>query len=102
MDSMKWQKMSFAEQIGNIGSEISRVEHWQKMKESKNKKESFYRVLELIDLTLKDWRLRFRLKEISRLREIVCDLIMDSNVYDISFKDVENFYLPFAIMARRK
>lgn len=97
----KWQKLSFAEQIGNIGSEISRTRHWEEMKDLSNQKNALLRAIELIDLTLADKRWRLRLKELTRLREVISDLIIKGHIYNIPLKAPENFCLDFAAVARK-
>ncbi|GAH13639.1 unnamed protein product, partial [marine sediment metagenome] len=72
--SGKWFKLSLAEQLANIGSEVSRACKWQ------GKDENIFwgavvRTLELFDLTLMDSRWRGRLREIARVREVFCDAI---------------------------
>lgn len=100
--SGRWQKMTLAEQMGNIGSEITRM----RVAQEKNDEEKFLlageRVLELIDLTIMDERRMSQLKEILRLREILADVIINnSKEYNIGIRDLEKYCLPFAIMARR-
>jgi hypothetical protein len=94
----RWLEMSFIEQMANIGSEVHRVLHWQGAGEKENKENAFWRALELIDLTISDKRWQIRLKELTRLREILCDLFVGGNVYNISSKNLENYFLSFALM----
>jgi hypothetical protein len=88
MDIKQWQKMSSAEQIGNIGSEISRA---------KKKKDALWRALGLIDLTLS----QYPSKELCRLREVVCDIIVGSKFYEVDLDELISFCLPFAVLARK-
>ena len=67
----RWWALSLAEQLGNIGSEISRAERW-KSRNPDLARGALYRALELLDLTLADPRLRHsrpRLREIARARD---------------------------------
>jgi len=66
----KWNKMSLAEQMGNIGSEFSRMTSLKRKGDLKNAQNSFDRTLELIDLTISQRKNR----ELFRLREVICDL----------------------------
>ena len=69
----KWRTLSFAEQMGNIGSEVSRAGRWQG-KDEKLFQGAIERALELFDLTLEDPRWHGgRLREIARSREVFCD-----------------------------
>ena len=95
----EWQKLSLAEQMGNIGSEISRAFKWQ------NKDKELYenavdRALELLDLTISDSRWRARLKELSRVREIICDTFFGGKKYFDSFERLNNYFFHFAYLAR--
>jgi len=98
--SGKWSKLSLVEQLANIGSEVSRAGKWQ------GKDENIFwgaveRALELFDLTLEDIRWRGRLREIARVREVFCDAIFGGKNYQTSLKDLERYFLPFALFARR-
>lgn len=97
----RWQEYSLSEQLGNIGSEISRARHWEKMCDFTNKERALERALELLDLTVADKRWQSRLKELTRLREIIGDLMAKTKIYNISLKDLEKFCLGFAMMAMR-
>jgi len=97
--SGKWQKLSLAEQLGNIGSEVSRAFQWQ------NKDEKLYggatnRALELFDLTLEDPRWKGRLREIARAREVFCDAIFGGKEYGSNLKDLRKYFDTFAVAAR--
>lgn len=97
----RWQKLTLSEQLANIGAEISRANHWEKEKDIKNKKAALERALELCSLTLADKRWRSRLKEIARLKEVICDIYQDAGFYNVSLKALEDYCLPFALVARR-
>lgn len=95
----KWQTFSFAEQMAHIGSEVSRAARWQ------NKDERIFwsavdRALELFYLTIADPRWRDRLKEPIRLREIFCDAVLGGNEYHSKLKDMERYFLYFALLIR--
>lgn len=95
----KWPKMSLAEQMGNIGSEVYRLINSKERADSKSAQSSFIRVLELIDLTIEDKRWKSRLFEILRLREIICDFYLDKNIYNISVKNLKKYFIPFALIS---
>lgn len=72
----RWQELSLLEQLGNIGSEVSRALKWEG-KDEKTFNGAVDRALELFDLTLQDARWRgARLREIARAREVFCDAIL--------------------------
>jgi len=96
-----WQKLSLAEQLGNIGSEVGRAQRWA------NKDEKLYnsavkRAFELFDLTLADSRWKGRLFEIARSREVFCDAITGGKEYKSSLKDLEKYFFYFAFLSQCK
>ncbi len=98
----RWQKLSLARQIGNIGAELARAKSWQEKNMSEQKNQSLKRALELIDLTLDSTQSQPCKREIARLREAVAGLFLDDESRRwASYENLEKFYLPFAILARR-
>lgn len=98
--SGRWQTLTLSEQMGNIGSEVSRASS----KEHADKKEFWVaveRALELFDLTLSDPRWRGRCGEIARAKEVFCDTIYGGKLYKSSFPDLIRYFDAFAIAARR-
>jgi hypothetical protein len=94
----KWFQMSLVEQLGNIGSEINRTINARD--NEKRFEGAVTRALELFDLTLSDPRWRTRLKEITRAREIFCDIIFGDNQYETSLEDLNRYFYYFAYAAR--
>ena len=97
----KWQKLSLVEQMGNIGSEFSRARHWEESGDFDSREKALERMIKLIDLTISDKKWRCRLFELLRLREIVCDLLIRGGNYDISLKSLQDYFLFFALSARK-
>jgi hypothetical protein len=91
---------SLAEQLGNIGSEVSRALTWQK-KDTKLFDANIVRALELFDLTLDDPRWRGRLREIARAREVLCDAASGGKEYGSSLEDMNRYLFQFALLARK-
>ena len=96
----RWFELSLFEQLGNIGSEVSRAKKWQG-KDEKNFWGAVERALDLFDLTLEDERWRGRRWEIARAREVFCDAIYGSKQYNTSLADLEKYFDQFALAARR-
>lgn len=97
--SGNWKKLSLAEQLSNIGSEVNRARKWS------GKDENLYqgailRTLELFDLTLSDSRWKGRLREIGRLRELFCDAITE-NKFETDLKSLEKYFLHFTFLSQR-
>ena len=96
----RWYQLSFAEQLGHIGSEVSRARKWSN-KDENISKNALVRALELMDLTLSDKRWRKRLKELARAREVLADLFTGGKEYKSTFEDSDKYFFQFAIAARR-
>jgi len=96
----RWQEYSLSEQLDNIGSEISRARYWEESLDYINREKALERSLELLDLTVADKRWYLKLKELTRLRDIIGDLMAKTKIYNISLKDLEKFCLGFAIKSR--
>ena len=96
----RWQQLTLAEQLGNIGSEVSRAISWGRRQESNQKERALERALELFDLTLADSRWIGRRNELCRAREVVCDFIAGSNAYHSTEKNLQNYFDAFAMQAR--
>jgi len=98
--SGRWQKLSLVEQLGNIGSEVSRARRWFG-KDNKLYENSVQKTLELFDLTLADRRWVGRLREIGRARELFCDAITGGKEYKSSLEDLDHYFFHYAFAARR-
>lgn len=94
-----WQKLSLAEQLGNIGGEVSRASKWQ-VKDEKIFLGAVERALELFDLTLDDPRWKGRLLEIARAREVFCDAVYGGKLYKSALGDLVHYFDQFAHAAR--
>jgi len=97
----KWYKMSLAEQMGNIGSEVFRLINLKERGDLKSAQSSFIRTLELIDLTIEDERWKGRLFEILRLREIICNFYLDKNIYNVPVENLKKYFIPFALISNQ-
>lgn len=93
-----WAKFSLEEQLGNIGSEVSRAIR------AKEDKEYYWgavaRALDLFYLTIKDCRWKGRLKEIVRAKELFCAAALGSDEYKCSLEDLDTYFRYFALLAR--
>jgi len=99
----RWWTLSVAEQLGNIGSEISRATTWTS-RDADRARSAFYRALDLFDLTLDDPRHRqspARLREIARAREVVVDLFDGHNEYGSTPAGLQRYFDAYAVYASR-
>ena len=97
----KWQEFSLIEQLANIGSEVSRAEKWQ------GKDENIFwniviRALELFDMTLCGRKGEKMLNEVARVKELFCDAVLGAKEYKTNLKDLEKYFLNFAVLVRNK
>lgn len=95
----KWNKLDLVEQMANIGSEISRTINW-KRKSQKDAQTSFYRALELIELTLNAPKNKTRVKEITRVKEMLVDWYLNNPLYRSTDQDWQKYFLQFNLAAR--
>lgn len=98
--SGRWQAMSLAAQLGNIGSEVHRARVAQPSHESRFEK-ARDRALELFDLTLADTRWHGRLREIARAQEVFCDAALGGKEYGSTLEQLEKYFDQFALLARK-
>lgn len=97
-----WARLSLAEQLGNIGSEVGRATAWEK-KDAKLFDGAKTRALELFDLTLDDSRWKRAAKnEVARAREVFCDAIFGGQEYGSTLFGLERYFFHFAFLARNK
>ncbi len=97
----RWRELSLAEQLANVGSEVGRARRWQG-EDQKLFQGAFARALELLDLTITDPRWFGRLKELTRVRELICDAYFGGAAYGSTFGDLDRYFLPFAVAVRQR
>ena len=97
----RWHTLSLANQLGNVGSEYERASSWKERGDEIRFELAFARLLELVDLTIADPRWRnHRLKELTRLREVICDELF-SEIPEFNHPtDLREYFLYFGILAR--
>jgi len=94
----RWQTLTLAEQMGNVGSEVSRA---VKVENDESRYWSaLTRAFELLDLTIADPRLRGRRREIIRAREVLADAALGGAEYGSTLKDLDRYFFYFAMAAR--
>jgi hypothetical protein len=99
----RWFTLSLASQLGNVGSEYERALTWKARGDKSRFDHAFARLLELLDLTIADSRWKnHRLKELTRLREMICDELYNESREFIHPSDLRQYFLYFGILARRE
>ena len=96
----RWNLLSFAEQMANIGSEIERTISRKKKGRPEISTRAFERALELIDLTVADAKNLTRLRELLRVRESLADHFYFDNFYRSTQESWQRYFNCFLIAAR--
>ncbi len=99
---MNWHSLTLAEQLGNIGSEVSRAHQWQQHNQSERSKQALSRALELSDKTITDQRWAGRTKELIRMREVLAANLAESRESGATLPELETYFLNFALSARKQ
>lgn len=94
----RWSTFTLAEQLGNVGSEVSRA--IRARGDEKRFENCIIRALELLELTIRDPRWRKRLKELTRAKEAFCDAALGGSEYGTSLEELDRYFYYFALLAR--
>ena len=98
----RWWTMTLAEQIANAGADVGRAISAKAVGDEGRARRALDRALELIDLTLADPRRTWpQLKELARMREIVCDYLVGDNAYGSTSEWIDSYFTQFALASRR-
>ena len=95
----RWQTLQLAEQLANVGSDVARAHRWQE-KDPLLCEKAFVRAVELLDLTIGDPRWKGRRKELTRVRELLCDAMFGGKEYGSDLAGLDRYFYPFAVAAR--
>ena len=97
----RWHAMPFIEQMGNVGSEVERAINWRSKGRLELGRKAGERALELMDLTMGDFKNLDRLSEISRVREALADSFFGDNEYASTDDAWRRYFHAFAFAARK-
>ncbi len=96
----RWQQLTLAEQLGNVGSEVYRAIRWRRENQPAFER-ALERALELLDLSITDRRWTTGRSELTRLREVLCDFLVGENLYRTEAAWLQRYFDQFAVMARK-
>jgi hypothetical protein len=96
----RWFQFSLVEQMANTGSEVERALNWQQRGNAEYSTRAIERALELLDLTIADARHRGRLRELTRVREVLVDYFYADNRFGSSPARWRTYFNAFAVAAR--
>lgn len=97
----RWFTFTLAEQLGNVGSEISRALKAQGQDQQRFEN-AIFRALELMDLTISDPRWKGRLKELVRVRGLICDAYFGGTEFGTKLEDLDKYFYYFAYAAQKE
>ncbi|OIO52374.1 hypothetical protein AUJ78_01425 [Candidatus Peregrinibacteria bacterium CG1_02_41_10] len=95
----RWFKFNLMEQLANVGSEVERAIIWRE-RNADYSKLAFWRALELLSLTIDDPKHKTRLKELTRLYELLVDYFAGDNEYHSSDQLWRNYFYAYTYAAR--
>ena len=97
----RWEQLSLADQLANIGSEVARAARAKNRQDDTRLQQHLDLTLELFEFTLDDERWRGQRVEIGRAREIVCDFLVGDNEYESTAESLDAYFLPFSYLSLR-
>lgn len=97
----RWNKLSFCEQMANVGSEVERALNWRAKNNAAYGQNAFERALELVDLTLESVSEFAKLKEVARMREALVDYFAGTNQFGSTDTTWRKYFSHFNYAARR-
>lgn len=86
--------------MANIGSEVERAISWKTKQNNEYSRMAVKRALELLFLTIDDPKNKLKLKELTRLYEVLADYFYGDNIY-LSNDDLwQKYFYAFSYRAR--
>lgn len=96
-----WEKLNFFEQMANIGSEVERSIAWKNKKNDSYSQKAIERAFELLNLTIASQQKQKKLKELTRLREMLVDYFFGQNQYSSTSKLWQKYFYAFNYAAMK-
>ena len=97
----RWAQMSLAEQMLNIGSEVSRANRWKAKGNEEQCHRAADRALELVSITIDAHKNRVGLKELCRLYEVLADFYYGENQYNSDASGLQKYFDSFYAVSQR-
>src|SRR3990167_433357 len=93
-EKQRWQTMTLAEQLGNVGSDFERALRWKKAGNQSMFTNAMRRTLEQLDMTLTDKRHHgIRRREIARIRESICEELLSEPLNEVSSSTLAKYFV---------
>jgi len=97
----KWSKLTLAEQLGNVGSEVSRMIKWRNCNPDIAER-AFERMLDLLNATITCQIGKHRLRELTRVRELInTDWCSNESSNYSSLDGFNQYFTQFAALANK-
>jgi hypothetical protein len=93
----RWQTFPLVEQLANVGSEIERALNWAAKGNPEYSARALERGLDLLGLTIADPRYGRRLRELTRLREVLLDYFVGENQFGSSAESWRSYFHPYGV-----
>lgn len=97
----RWFEFSLCEQLANVGSEVIRSIKWKDRNRDFSQKAA-ERALELLCLTIEDPQHRGRLRELTRLYEVLVNDLYGFDDFVPDLPRLEKYFLAFTVAASRE
>lgn len=98
----RWLTLSLADQLANVGADVGRAIQAKAAGDEVRFTAALDRSVELLDLIMADPRwVGPRLREIARMREVVCDFLVGDSVYESTSASLDGYFMAFALASRR-
>ncbi len=104
-ENSQWQQMPFAQQMANVGSEVFRAGKWRAKGRDDRAMAASERALELLDFTIHASAASqsiSRLRELLRLREVLCDYFFGENQLGTTQEWLNGYFNSFSMVASRQ
>jgi hypothetical protein len=93
-----WFKLDLVTQLSNIGSEAIRAVNWKTKGNIEYSDLALFRALELLNLTKSDIKNKTRLKEVTRIYELLVDFFKGENIYKTTPQFITNYFTQFTYL----
>ena len=93
-----WFKLTLVAQMANIGSEAIRAVNWKNKNNTEYSDLALYRALELLNLTKSDKKNILRLKEVTRIYELLVDFFKGENIYNTTPQFITKYFTQFTYL----
>lgn len=100
----RWFELAFFDQMAHVGSEVIRAISWRNRNEEYSRR-AVERALELLWLTIEDEKNKSkpsRLRELTRLKEVLIDYFYLENQYGSTENAWKKYFNAFAYASRKK